>query len=138
MLRSNKKYKVAPLPKSLRPKKKSIPQPPVSVAQAKLPRIVATWKDMDFTDAMRAMKGGARVRRHGWNEKDMWICLGAGHAALPADKFWNEHTKNFAVENGGTAEVLPYIIMKTADNKILMGWLASQSDMLASDYEILL
>jgi hypothetical protein len=31
-------------------------------------------------------------------------------------------------------EVLPYIIMKTADDKILMGWLASQSDMLAEDW----
>lgn len=109
-----------------------------SIGRLTLGPRTAGWKGMDFTDAMRAMKGGARVRRHGWNGKDVWICLGAGLAALPADKFWNEHTKNFAVENGGTAEVLPYIIMKTADNKILMGWLASQSDMLASDYEILL
>lgn len=33
-------------------------------------------------------------------------------------------------------KVLPCITMKTADNAILMGWLASQTDMLAEDWAI--
>ncbi|WP_418294851.1 Thoeris anti-defense Tad2 family protein [Microvirga ossetica] len=37
-------------------------------------------------------------------------------------------------QTGQVAEVLPYIIMKTADDKILMGWLASQTDTLAEDW----
>jgi len=89
-----------------------------------------------FSMALDAMKGGHKVCRQGWNGKGMWICKGQGHPALPAEQFWNEHTKAFAESNGGTAEVLPYLIMKTADNKILMGWLASQSDMLAEDWMI--
>jgi len=48
----------------------------------------------------------------------------------------HKHTKVFAELNEGTAEVLPYLIIKTADNKILMGLLASQSDMLAEDWMI--
>lgn len=80
------------------------------------------------------MKDGNRVARSGWNGKNMWICLGEGNKSLPAESFWNRHTRAFAMENGGEAEVLPYIIMKTADNKVLMGWLASQSDMLAEDW----
>lgn len=62
-----------------------------------------------------------------------------GHGALvPAEKFWNEHTAAFAsTQAGGKAEVLPYMLMKTADNKIQMGWLASQSDMLANDWCVL-
>lgn len=89
---------------------------------------------MKFGQALEAMSQGKRVARSGWNGKGMWICLGQGMAALPAEKFWNVNTRIFAEENGGTAEVLPYLIMKTADDKILMGWLASQTDMLADDW----
>lgn len=92
---------------------------------------------MDFANALEAMKyDGQKVRRAGWNGKGMWICLGDGTKNLPADKFWNRHTREFAESNGGTADVLPYFIMKTADNKILMGWLASQTDLVAEDWEI--
>ena len=69
---------------------------------------------MDFANALEAMKyDGAKVRRVNWNGKGMWVCL-----------------------NGGHADVLPYFVMKTADNKILMGWLASQTDLLADDWEV--
>lgn len=90
-----------------------------------------------FDTAIQLMKQqGLRVQRAGWNGKGMWICMGEGHPKLPADAFWNKHTKAFAEQNGGHAEVLPYLIMKTADNKILMGWLASQTDMLAEDWQV--
>lgn len=90
---------------------------------------------MTFGHALEAMKAGKRVARAGWNGKDMWICKGEGNTALPASAFWNPHTRAFAeAQLGQVAEVLPYIIMKTADGKILMGWLASQSDMLAEDW----
>ena len=42
----------------------------------------------------------------------------------------------YAEQNGGTAKVMPYVTMKTADGAIVMGWLASQTDMLAEDWEI--
>lgn len=90
-----------------------------------------------FGEALDAAKTGKRIAREGWNGKGMWVCYGQGNPALEADKFWNPHTRKFAEENGGTAEVLPYLIFKTADNKILMGWLASQTDMLATDWCIL-
>lgn len=90
----------------------------------------------DFGQAIRLMKKGYKVARSGWNGKGMWIAMGSGNAALPAHSFWNEHTRAFAEQNGGTAEVLPYILFKTADDKILMGWLASQSDILSEDWVI--
>lgn len=31
---------------------------------------------------------------------------------------------------------MPYITMKTADGSILMGWLASQTDMLSEDWMV--
>ena len=33
-------------------------------------------------------------------------------------------------------EICSHIDMKSADNKIVIGWLASQTDMLAEDWEI--
>jgi len=91
---------------------------------------------MKFEGAMVSMRSGWRVAREGWNGKGMWICIGKGQKDVPADQFWNKHTKAFAEANGGAADVLPYLIMKTADGKILMGWLASQSDLLAEDWDI--
>jgi hypothetical protein len=48
--------------------------------------------------------------------------------------------KNLANENGGEILGLPTICMYTHDNTgrkaILTGWLASQSDMLLEDWEI--
>ena len=89
-----------------------------------------------FDGALQAMEAGHKVAREGWNGKGMWICKGEGNPSLPADKFWNPHTRAFAEQNGGFAEVLPYLILKTADGKILMGWLASQTDMLAKDWRV--
>lgn len=91
-------------------------------------------QNLNFGQAIEALKNGKKVARQGWNGKGMWLALSVGTPALPADKFWNPHNAKFAEENGGSAEVLSVITMKTADNKILMGWLASQTDMLAEDW----
>jgi hypothetical protein len=91
---------------------------------------------MSFSAAVEALKKGEKVTRAGWNGKGMWVALGGGNPAVPADQLWNKHTKAFAHENGGTASVLPYLIMKTAKGEILMGWLASQTDIISEDWEI--
>jgi hypothetical protein len=91
---------------------------------------------MNFGQAIEALKEGKKVSREGWNGKGMWLALSVGNPSLEAEKFWNPHNRQFAIENGGQAEVLSVITMKTADNKILMGWLASQTDMLAEDWTI--
>lgn len=90
----------------------------------------------DFAWAVRQIKLGRKVQRSGWNGKDMWICRGEGCESLEADKFCDPHTREFAESNGGAAEVLPYILFKTADGKVLMGWLASQTDILADDWQL--
>lgn len=92
----------------------------------------------DFGQAIKALKAGEKVARKGWNGKDMWIALSDNLEGKPleADKFWNPHSRQAAVDNGGSMTVLPCIIMKTATNEILMGWLASQTDILAEDWII--
>ena len=91
----------------------------------------------DFGEAIAAMKHGEKVCRSGWNGKGMWISISRGSAEpLPAEDFWNPNAKQAAVDNGGSMVVLPLIIMKTAANEILMGWLASQTDILAEDWMV--
>lgn len=93
---------------------------------------------MDIGHAIDAMKQGSRVARKGWNGKGMWLSLSGpmGPREITADKFWSDNNAEYAREQGGAAKVLPCITMKTATGEILMGWLASQTDLLAEDWEI--
>lgn len=69
--------------------------------------------DKDFGWALGAMRDQEQVCRAGWNGKGMWLEL-----QVP-----DEHSKM----------TLPYIFMKTADGH-LVPWLASQTDLLAVDW----
>lgn len=98
---------------------------------------------MSFGDALVMLEAGKKVARAGWNGKGMWISLSCSptlhpvvRMQVPAMMFWSENNANYALEQGGFAEVLPCITMKTADGSILMGWLASQTDMLAKDWQV--
>ncbi len=93
---------------------------------------------MNFGQAIEALKLGSRVARDGWNGKGMWLAYSPGSKALPADRFWAGANREYAAAHGGTADVLPCITMKTATGEVLMGWLASQTDMLAEDWSIVL
>lgn len=89
-----------------------------------------------FGMAIEALKAGLRVAREGWNGKGMWLSLSGPVREVAPGDFWSENNARYARENGGLAKVLPTITMKTATGEILMGWLASQTDMLAEDWTI--
>ena len=74
---------------------------------------------MNFGQAIEALKQGEKVARTGWNGKGMWLRL-----VTPTETDFDCGYEN-----------LPFIEMKTADNK-LVPWLASQTDMLAEDWTI--
>jgi hypothetical protein len=92
-------------------------------------------RELTFGEAVEIMmkSSGNRCAREGWNGKGMWIALSPGQET-EASKLWSEAARKFAEDNGGSVEVCPAFLMKTADNKILPGWLASQSDMIATDW----
>lgn len=92
-------------------------------------------KTMDFGDAIRALKHGKKVARRGWNGKGMYLWL-LPAASVKAEWCKEPHLKTLAEQNGGEVECLGSVRMKTADNKVLTGWLASQSDMLSDDWMI--
>ena len=94
-------------------------------------------KSMDFGNALAALKMGLKVARAGWNGKGMWLILVAGtpHAVL------RESTPYRAALGQESCEILPHIDMWTTNAEgrraMLPGWLASQTDMLAEDWQII-
>ena len=91
---------------------------------------------MDFGTALLALKRGYKVARMGWNGKGMWLLLVHGQKAVQLKEGTPYHDALGSVET----EILPHIDMWTVNAEgrraMLPGWLASQSDMLAEDWEI--
>lgn len=88
-----------------------------------------------FGEAVEALKQGKKVARKGWNGKGMYLWLKPA-ATIKAEWCKDPILKDIAEANGGEVEALGTICMKTADGKILTGWLASQTDMLLEDWVI--
>lgn len=89
-----------------------------------------------FGTAIEMLKQGKRVAREGWNGKGMYLWL-LPAASVKAEWCREGHLKALAEQNGGEVECLGSIRMLTADKKVLTGWLASQTDMLAEDWTLL-
>jgi hypothetical protein len=68
----------------------------------------------DFAWALRRLKHGARLTRSGWNGRGLWIALQRPDAQSKMS--------------------LPYLYMKTVGGD-LVPWLASQTNLLAEDWE---
>ncbi len=65
--------------------------------------------------AVKEMQDGRHVSRAGWNGKGMWVAL-----QVP-----DEHSKMG----------LPYVYMRTVTGQ-LVPWLCSQTDLLATDWDL--
>lgn len=85
---------------------------------------------MTFGLAIEALKKGKRVARTGWNSKGMWLILVAYSCSDTPEDHPHYHHHGVA-----SVEGLPWVGMKTADNKFVP-WIASQTDMLAEDWMI--
>ena len=89
-----------------------------------------------FGQAIESLKFGKKVARKGWNGKGMFLWLKPG-TMVKSEWCHDPELKAIADKNGGEIESLGTICMKTADDKILSGWLASQSDILAHDWVLM-
>ena len=89
----------------------------------------------DFGQALELLKKGYFVTRRGWNGKKMFLWLKPA-AVIKSEWCRDEKLKSIVEENGGEMEALGTICMKTSDNKILTGWVASQSDLLGEDWTV--
>ena len=80
-----------------------------------------------FGDAMNFLKGGKKVARKGWNGKNMFLFLAT-------DIEFHTQADLSCVSNLEGDLTLPAVVMKTADNRFCVGWLASQTDKLSDDW----
>ena len=108
------------------------------------------FKMMNFRQAIKALKNGKKVARVGWNGKGMFLYMTTG-SVVHLDEMKPE-TANYLRSALSTIfsaftvfckdkcmdeiEICPHIDMKTADNKLVIGWLASQTDILAEDWYV--
>lgn len=84
---------------------------------------------MDFGTAVQGLKDGKKVVRKGWNGKDMFLFL------VPGSEFEVNRPPLLGIYPVGTKiKYQPHIDMKTAQGTVVP-WLASQSDVLASDWD---
>lgn len=90
---------------------------------------------MDFGDVIRSMKEdpSRRFAREGWNGKRMWVYLVTG-GIVPSEKWAPASGTTGDEDEYGVVKVLPHIDMCSATGERVIGWLASQTDMLADDW----
>jgi hypothetical protein len=81
----------------------------------------------DFGWAIRQLKVGANVAREGWNGRGMWLFLEQCPGVYPPGELGTRFTQD---------QIRPCICMRDAQGMIVPGWLASQTDMLAEDWEL--
>ena len=98
---------------------------------------------MNIGEAIEHMKRGGTVHRAGWNDKGMFLLLIRGNyaaegAATEAGREWAIDVEALSARPSPIdLRELPlrdWIGMKTADDT-LVPWLASQTDLLAEDWE---
>lgn len=104
-------------------------------------------KLLTFGEAIERIKAGSLVSRKGWNGKGMFIFMRPADEldpmfiiekvkSLPED--FKKTLKNVTFSEGDKIKFTAYLCMKAADNTIVNGWLPSQTDILAEDWQELI
>lgn len=90
---------------------------------------------MTFQEAILQMEQGARCRRREWLNQWVTTCPGK---TISYTEFWNPHAREFAKSQpGGLARVMPYLLCKTPDDTIVMGWQPLSYDVMKDDWEVI-
>jgi hypothetical protein len=95
---------------------------------------VAAGTGGDIGWAVREMRyHGGRVRRAGWNGKGMYLAFQKGYPdGIPINANTAQAT---GIAQGTVCQFLPYVMMCTVDGSFVP-WLCSQTDLLATDWEL--
>lgn len=87
---------------------------------------------MDFSDALRLVTRGHRISRRGWNGQGMYVVYQAGYPdGIPINANTAAAT---GLPEGTTCSFRPYLMMRTAQDDFVP-WVASQTDLLADDWQ---
>lgn len=96
--------------------------------------------DMNFEEALNFLKSGYMMRRTGWNGKGQFIYLTVGNTVtkdfIPKFASIPDSVKEFLEAKGKDVVFNASLTMYDAQGKMQPGWLASQTDILAEDWEV--
>lgn len=92
--------------------------------------------NLNFGQALEALKLGKKVCRKGWNGSNMFAVLSPGAKSLSSEQFFNKDLAEYAYNLGGFMDVRPAFMLKTAQDDVAY-WSPSGSDCLAEDWLII-
>lgn len=93
---------------------------------------------MRFGEALAHARAGKRIARLGWNGENMYVYMTKGRL-MPTDEWVASMPSQELTEvekERGYVNIMPHLDMKSAQNTRIIGWLASQTDMLAFDWYV--
>lgn len=88
---------------------------------------------MFFGDALKAAIQGARIYRKGWNGANQFVLKAGGYnvdEARPGSDYARAGIT-------GQFTIAPHLDLKNAQGVMQPGWVPSQGDLFATDWEIL-
>ena len=94
--------------------------------------VLQPGKEGTFGQAVECLKRGFKVARKGWNGKGMLFWL--NQETMVKSEWGLDMALKAIDQSGGDIHAICTICIKTADNKILTGWLPSQTDILSNDW----
>ena len=87
---------------------------------------------MDFSEALRNCKAGFKIERAGWNGKGMYVVFQPGYPQGITINYNTAHATG--IPEGTVMSFRPYLMMYTAQGDFVP-WVASQTDLLADDWQ---
>ena len=93
---------------------------------------------MRFGEAIEHARNGKKIARHGWNGKGMYVYMTKGRT-IPTD-IWEVRMPSQELteveKERGDVIINAHLDMMNAQGERIIGWSASQTDMLAVDWYV--
>jgi len=118
--------------KAKKPAIKKISKPVAKKATPK--KLIAKKYQVSFGEAVDLMKAGNKCAREGWNGKGMFVIFVQGQKKVPLSPesaYAKVFPKRKAIDING------HFDMYTAQRQMQPGWLASQTDIAATDWMVI-
>jgi Protein of unknown function (DUF2829) len=101
--------------------------------------------NLSFGEVLEHLKKGLIAERKGWNGKGMFIFMAQENKinlrqlkATVSMAAFSEILKRWTdYQEPDFITTLPHLCMRTVDGSIVIGWLASQTDMLSNDWQLI-
>lgn len=87
---------------------------------------------MNFSQALDAVKQGKKIAREGWNGKGLFVIYVPGTLNVkptPGTPYANALSQE-------TVNIQGHLDLFTSSKEMQPGWLATQSDLLSEDWEV--